>query len=99
LYILIAVAGWLIHYGTGRLLKYLWALQLVLNGVWSWLFFGLHLTGPALADISVLTACIAALLVVAYQSMPRIVWLLLPYWVWVGYAATLNAAIYLRNTP
>jgi tryptophan-rich sensory protein len=99
LYLMIAVAGWLIHYSTGRVLKFLWALQLLLNGIWSWLFFGLHLTGLALVDITALTVCIAALLLVAYRSMSGSGWLLLPYLVWVGYAATLNAAIYLQNIP
>jgi tryptophan-rich sensory protein len=99
LYILIAVAGWLIHYGANPVLKYLWALQLLLNGIWSWLFFGLHLTGLALVGITALIVCIATLLMVAKRCMQPIVWLLLPYLAWVGYAATLNAAIYLSNVP
>ncbi len=97
LYIAIAVAGWLIHYGASGVLKYLWALQLLLNGIWSWLFFGLHLTGLALVDITALIMCIAALLIVARRVMQTVVWLLLPYLAWVSYAATLNAAIYLNN--
>ena len=97
LYLLIAVAGWQIHYAHIPALKFLWALQLILNGIWSWLFFGLHRTGLALADITALTVCIAALLMVAYPAQRRVAWLLLPYLVWVGYAASLNAAIYLGN--
>jgi tryptophan-rich sensory protein len=95
LYLSLAVAGWQIHYGRSRTLKFLWVLQLILNGIWSWLFFGLHRTGLAFADMIALIVCIAALLMVAYPSMRRVTWLLLPYFVWVSYAATLNAAIYL----
>ena len=99
LYITIAVAGWLIHYGGSPMLKYLWALQLLVNGIWSWVFFGLHFIGLALVNITALIVCIATLLLVARRVMQPVVWLLSPYLAWVSYAATLNAAIYLNNAP
>ena len=38
----------------------LWAIQLALNGIWSWLFFARHRIGLALADIVGLLAVIVA---------------------------------------
>ncbi len=97
LYLMIAVAGWLLFSGTDLTLKLLWVIQLVLNGLWSWLFFGLHLTGLGLVDILAMFGCIAALLVLSRKRAMAVSWLMAPYLVWVGYASTLNAAIYLLN--
>ncbi|HET20104.1 MAG TPA: tryptophan-rich sensory protein, partial [Chromatiales bacterium] len=77
LYVAIAVAGWLIFTrpataadgepsaAGGRPAaadRLLWSLQLLLNALWSWLFFGLHRTGVALADLTALVICLSALL-------------------------------------
>ena len=98
LYAAIAVAGWLIFTRpVGSPARVLWVAQLVLNGLWSWLFFGLHLTGVALADIALLLAAIIALLVWLAPRQRLAFWLLLPYAVWVGYALTLNAGIVVMN--
>jgi len=98
LYVCIAIAGWLIFAEAEQaLMKFLWTGQLVLNGIWSWLFFGLHRTGLALLDILALLVCILLLLWAGHRSLPAILWLLLPYSLWVGYASSLNAAIHLAN--
>ena len=97
LYLMIAVAGWIIFSGTNRGLKMLWVAQLVLNALWSWIFFGMHLTGLGLIDIIAMFACISALIVISYKASKEVTWLLSPYLFWVGYASTLNAAIYLLN--
>jgi tryptophan-rich sensory protein len=98
LYAFIAIAGWLIFSGANRLLKILWLVQLLLNGLWSWLFFGLHRTGLGLLDIVALLSCIAALIWVARQQRDmNLVRLMMPYWLWVACAAALNAHIYIFN--
>jgi benzodiazapine receptor len=98
LYVLIAVAGWLIFTEPGtEAAKVLWIAQLALNGAWSWLFFGRRAIRWALADILALAAAIAALLVLAYPSAPVAVWLLAPYLAWVLFAASLNAGVALLN--
>ena len=97
LYLMIAIAGWRIFAGTSRILKALWLVQLVLNGLWSWLFFGLHQTGLGLIDIFAMLTAIAALVLVSRGLDRRVSWLLTPYLVWVAYASTLNLAIYLLN--
>lgn len=100
LYILMAIAGWLIFSRPGSAsARYLWLSQLVLNALWSWLFFGLHLTWIALLDIVALVACVAALVILSFRPQRTVSWLLLPYLVWVAYASTLNAAIVAGNPP
>lgn len=98
LYVLIALSGWLVwRAGDRGLALGLWALQLVLNALWSWLFFGLHAIGWALADIGLLWLAIAAFVAAAWRRAPIAGLLFLPYAAWVGYAATLNLAIWRLN--
>jgi tryptophan-rich sensory protein len=101
LYAAMAVAGWRVWrkagFAGGRNALTLFAIQLLLNGAWSFLFFGAHEIGIALVDIVVLWLVIAAT-TVAFWRIDRIAGLLfLPYLLWVGYAAALNAGIWLLN--
>ena len=67
--------------------------QLILDAGWTPLFFGRHLIGWALADIIVLLAAIVAtILAFARVSRPGAA-LLIPYLLWVAFAAVLNARI------
>lgn len=80
------------------MLKTLWIVQLVLNGLWSWMFFGLHRSDWGLLDIILMLTSIAALIVVARQhSQTRLAWLMLPYLIWVACAASLNIYIFWYN--
>jgi translocator protein len=97
LYVLIAIAGWLAWRARQRLLVALWGVQLLLNALWSWLFFGLHLPFVALADIVLLLATIIAFIVVAWRRRRAAALLFLPYAAWVGFATALNAAIAVLN--
>jgi benzodiazapine receptor len=102
LYVGIAVAGWLVWRGSGRRFSAalgVWAAQLAANGLWSWIFFGLHRPGAALVDILVLLALILGFIAAARPASPAAGWLFAPYAVWVAYASALNAAIWLANRP
>ena len=101
LYAAMAVAAWRIWrkagFDGGRTALGLFAVQLLLNGAWSFLFFGAHWIGVALAEIVVLLLVIAAT-TVAFWRIDRIAGLLfVPYLLWVGYATALNAGIWLAN--
>ncbi|MDO8943474.1 MAG: TspO/MBR family protein, partial [Desulfobacterales bacterium] len=66
LYIMIAVAGWLVwRADPGSPALWLWGLQLLLNGAWSWLFFGRRRMDLAFADLVAMWLTIAAFIVVA----------------------------------
>jgi tryptophan-rich sensory protein len=101
LYALLAVAAWLVWKTAGfagaRLPLGLFFIQLLLNGVWSWLFFGLHAIGLALADIIVLWFAILATLVAFWRQRPLTGLLLLPYLIWVSFAVALNYSIWQIN--
>jgi tryptophan-rich sensory protein len=97
LYIMIAVAGWLIFATDDVRLKGLWVAQLIFNALWSWLFFGQHWIAAGLIDITAMLISIAALVTLAWPTRRRIAWLMLPYLAWVAYASSLNAAILILN--
>ena len=101
LYVMIAVAGWLVWRAAGlrrAVMPFvLYALQLVLNAAWSWLFFGLHRMDVGFFDIVALWLAILATLV-AFYRVDRVAGLLLvPYLLWVSFAAALNLAIWQLN--
>ncbi|MGC8723627.1 MAG: TspO/MBR family protein [Acidobacteriota bacterium] len=99
LYLGIAVAGWLVWRRSGWRGPALafWTFQLVLNALWSWLFFGLHRPLWALCDIALLWAAALAFAILSWGvSRPAAV-LFIPYLIWVAYAAALNAALWRLN--
>jgi translocator protein len=98
LYVLIAIAGWLVWRRSGWTTALtFYAVQLVLNAVWTPIFFGFGRYGLALVDIVVLWFAIGAtVFLFAKVSRPAAA-LLLPYWAWVSFATALNAAIWAAN--
>lgn len=102
LYAMMAVAGWLVWRSPGLLtLRCLalgvFAVQLALNGAWSWIFFGLHRPGLALAEIVVLWLAIVATTLLFWRVRPLAGALFLPYLAWVSFAVALNAALWRLN--
>ncbi|XTZ18107.1 TspO/MBR family protein [Micromonospora echinospora] len=98
LYAMIAVSGWLVwrRVGFGPALG-AWTAQLVLNAVWTPIFFGAGRYGLAFLDIVVLWLLIG-LTVALFRRVSRPATLLmLPYWAWVTFAACLNVAIWQLN--
>lgn len=75
----------------------LFALQLLLNAAWSWLFFGLHSPGAALVDVVLLWAAIVATMVAFWRCSTLAGILLIPYLLWVSFATVLNFAIWRLN--
>jgi len=75
----------------------LFALQLLLNILWSALFFGLRSPGAALIEIIILWLAILATAVLAHKTAPTAAYLLIPYLAWVAFAALLNFSIWRLN--
>ncbi|MBE0531940.1 MAG: tryptophan-rich sensory protein [Rhodospirillales bacterium] len=101
LFVLMGVAAWRVWqragWTKGRAALGAFAVQVLLNLAWSFLFFGMQWVGVALAEILVL---LAAILWTAsrFARIDRPAALLLvPYALWVGFAAALTAAIWLNN--
>ena len=105
LYIMIAAAGWRLWWTLKTImpmplkhpLMLLYGLQLVLNTLWSPLFFGLHLPLAALLDLSALVLLVLLLVRKLYAIDRLGAQLLLPYLAWISYAWTLNAGIVALN--
>jgi tryptophan-rich sensory protein len=72
-------------------------LQLVLNAIWSWLFFGMHLIATGLAEILLLWISILFTTMLFWNRNRLAGLLLIPYLLWVGYASALNFAIWQLN--
>lgn len=71
--------------------------QLALNGLWSVLFFGMQSPGLAFIEIVVLWAAIGITVVLFWRVVPVAGVILLPYEVWVSFAAVLNGSIWILN--
>lgn len=99
LYAMIAVSGWLVwrKVGWGKEVA-VFAAQLLLNAIWTPLFFGGDLFGLAFADIAVLWVLIGATIALFWKVSRPAAWLLVPYWVWVTFASSLNFSIWQLNS-
>jgi benzodiazapine receptor len=71
--------------------------QLILNVLWSIIFFGFRSPGLAFAEIVVLWFAIAVSIVTFYQVSKPASLLLVPYFLWVSFAGVLNLAIFRLN--
>lgn len=102
LYAMMAVAAWLVWRERG-LAGAPWALslfvvQLALNTLWSWLFFGMQRPGLAMVDIVALWIAILCT-ATAFGGTSRVAAVLLvPYLLWVSFAAALNFSIWRLNS-
>ena len=72
-------------------------IQLVLNALWSILFFGLKMPLYAFIEIVLLWAAILITIVYFYIINKTSAYLLIPYILWVSFAAILNFAIFILN--
>ncbi len=101
LYALMAVAAWLVWringFRSARTALTLFLVQLVLNALWTWLFFGWRLGAWAFADILVLWVFIVATLIAFWRIKPWAGVLLVPYLLWVSFAAVLNYTVWQLN--
>ncbi|MEV1143078.1 TspO/MBR family protein [Micromonospora sp. NPDC049799] len=99
LYAMIAVAGWLVwrRVGFGPAV-WAWVTQLVLNAIWTPLFFGAGRYGLAFAEILLMWLAIAVTVVLFWRISRPAALLMLPYWAWVTFASALNFAIWQLNS-
>lgn len=102
LYLLMGIALYLIWNNKKRTIhkkkaiKYFW-IQIVLNTLWSLVFFGLRTTlGGILIIIPLLTFIILTMKNAKPVSMTAWI-LLLPYLLWVSFATVLNISLFLLN--
>lgn len=101
LYTMMAAAAWLVcqraSFAANAVPLAVFLIQLALNALWSWLFFGLQKPGLAFAEIVALWLAIAASLLLFRRVSPLAAWLLAPYLAWVSFAAALNFTLWRLN--
>ena len=100
LYFLMGISLWLIWKSGSKEKKKaisLFIVQLVLNGIWSPIFFGAHSIGNALAVLVLLWASIVLTILIFKKISKPAAWLLVPYILWVSFALYLNYSIYALN--
>jgi tryptophan-rich sensory protein len=99
LYAMIAVSGWLVWQAVGlwHAAFLVYALQLLLNGLWSFIFFKFQRIGLATADAVGLWLSIALNIAVFWPISSTAALLLVPYLAWVTVATALTATIWKMN--
>ncbi len=103
LYLMMGIALWLVWKSNASepgktYAALIFALQLFLNFSWSILFFNFH--SPALAFLDIILMIITIFITILYFApISRIAaWLLVPYILWVCFAAVLNHSIWMLNS-
>jgi len=101
LYILMGIAAFLIwqkrdNQKTKQALRF-YGTQLILNALWSIIFFGMHNPGLAFLEIIFLWSFILITLIKFYQINKIAGLLFIPYLLWVSFALILNLFVWMIN--
>jgi translocator protein len=101
LYLLMGISAWLVWRradpDSRRSPLAAFGIQLSLNLIWSFVFFGARSIGWALIEIAFLWIAIAVTIRLFWRIDRLASGLLVPYIIWVTFAAILNASIYALN--
>lgn len=101
LYLMMALAAWLVWRQAGwpgaKVPLTAFGVQLVLNILWSCLFFGLKNPGLAFCEVLLLWLAIAVTAVAFWGRSKVAGMLFVPYLAWVTFAAVLNFTIWRLN--
>ena len=101
LYLMMSIAAWLVWKNAGiqnaKIALGWFVFQLLLNVLWSVLFFGLQQPGWAAIEIVALWLSIVITMVLFFRHSRVAVGLLIPYLLWVTFATYLNYSIWILN--
>lgn len=101
LFVAMAIAAWLVWRTPpqpARTRALVWFVaQMAANALWSWLFFAWRMGGGAFAEIVVLWLMIAVTLAAFWRIRRAAGLLLVPYLLWVTFAAVLNWVLWRAN--
>ena len=73
------------------------AVQILLNTLWSIVFFGAHMIFAAVIVILLLWEMILVTIIVFHRISKAAAYLLIPYILWVSFATVLNISLYILN--
>lgn len=102
LYLMMGVSFYLVWKSSAtakvkRAATIFWILQLILNFLWFFLFFGQHEIAWAAVEIFVLWLAVIATIFSFSRVSKTAAWLLVPYLSWVSFAALLAFTIWRLN--
>ena len=103
--VLYFLIGWALYLIIKHAKKYsekmrayvLFAIQLLLNAIWPYVFFGLNMPGLALVILLVLFLDVTWMARAFFQLDRRTVYMLIPYLLWLMFAFYMNAYIVMMN--
>jgi benzodiazapine receptor len=102
LYALMGLAAWLVYDKGARRddvkrALFVFVVQLILNVLWSIMFFGAHQILGAFVIIVALWTLILGMILRFLKISKAAAYLLVPYLLWVSFATVLNASLYVLN--
>ena len=98
LYVFIAVAGWrTFRRDPGSTAMKLWVAQMLLNWLWSPVFFTAQALWLAVLIILPMLAAIVGFIIASWRADRIAAWLFVPYAAWVSFASLLNISIAVLN--
>lgn len=102
LFLLMGISAFLVwnkglNHNNVKIALIIFGFQLLLNILWSVLFFGYHLPGAAFIEIIFLWLAILATIIAFFRISHPSAWLLIPYVLWVSFASILNFYIWRLN--
>lgn len=101
LYFAMSIAAWFVwrerHTTVVTLPLAFYLMQLVVNGLWSWLFFGNRWIGLASVNLIVLVILVAITAAMFLKVRKAAALMLIPYLLWISYASALNFQIWRMN--
>lgn len=86
-----------LNYPSKGIVLLIFSIHLVLNILWSFLFFGLQNPGLAFIEILILEFSIIVTGILFYRISKIAGYLFLPYFIWVSFALILNLYIWILN--
>ena len=101
LYCSLAILGYLLYRkrknsGIDKLFKLYWV-QMILNWLWSPIFFNLHLTGIALFILMLIVTINSYIILKLIKLNSRDWYIILPYFLWILFVTYLNIVIIATN--
>jgi len=100
LYILMGISLYLVWQSKSKLKNKaisVFSVQLILNLLWSIIFFGMRNPGLAFIEIILLWISIVTTMIYFNKISRKSMYLLIPYILWVSFASVLNYAIFVLN--
>ena len=101
LYALMAISAWIVWKTRPSACRRrglrLFEIQLALNFLWTWIFFGAHQLLTAFVNIVSLWAAILLTILTFRRMSHTAAWLLVPYLAWITFAGYINFAIWKLN--